>query len=410
MSSQSPETDLPLAGLRVLDFGHTVMGPTCGVVLADLGAEVIRIEPPAGDRTRRLGGFGTGFFGAFNRNKTSLALDLKQAEGRAVLLKLVATADILLENFAPDTMERLGLGYEDLRAINPRLIYCALKGYLPGPYEKLPALDEVVQMQGGLAYMTGLPGRPMRAGTSVVDIMGGVFGVVGILAALRQREQTGQGQKVQSALFESLAFLVGQHMAAGAIAGQRVPPMTARRITWAVYDVFQAQDGQVFVGVTSDQHWQRLCAAFSLPEALAQDPDLAASNGQRVAGRDRIMPELERIFSGLPVATVLERCRAAFIPCAPVAHPEDLFTDPHLLAGGVMGETALTDTVRALLPMTPLNLGGAAITLRRQPPRIGEGGAAILAGLGYAPAEIGRMLESGILALPAEETPEEASA
>lgn len=392
---------LPLTGLRVLDFGHTVMGPSCGVVLADLGAEVIRIEPPQGDRTRRLGGFGTGFFATYNRNKASLALDLKDPRGKAILEKLVATADVLVENFAPDTMERLGLGWEQLRAVNPRLVYCALKGYLPGPYEKLPALDEVVQMQGGLAYMTGLPGRPMRAGTSVVDIMGGVFGVVGILAALRQREQTGQGQKVQASLFESVAFMVGQHMAAGAIAGERVPPMTARRITWAIYDVFQAQDGQVFVGVTSDQHWQRLCQHFGLDE-LGADPSLA-SNAQRVAGRERIMPVLEKLIAGWPVEEVLRRCRAAFIPCAPVAHPEDLFTDPHLLASGIMGETALTDTVRAPLPMTPVHFENAPLTLRRQPPHVGEGGGAVLAGLGLSPEEQAALQRDGILTLPETE-------
>lgn len=393
---------LPLAGLRVLDFGHTVMGPSCGVVLADLGAEVIRIEPPEGDRTRRLGGFGIGFFPTYNRNKTSLALDLKDPRGKAVLEKLVPTADVLIENFAPGTMERLGLGWEELRKLNPRLVYCALKGYLPGPYETLPALDEVVQMQGGLAHMTGLPGRPMRAGTSVVDIMGGVFGVVGILAALRQREQTGAGQRVQASLFESVAFMVGQHMAAGAIAGERVPPMTARRITWAIYDVFQARDGQVFVGVTSDQHWQRLCAHFGLTD-LAADPSLA-TNAQRVANRPRIMPVLEGIIAALPVDAVLQRCRAALIPCAPVAHPEDLFTDPHLLASGAMGDTVLAEGLHAPLPMTPLRFDTAAITLRGQPPRVGEGSGAILEALGLSGEELAALRRDGVLTLPDAET------
>lgn len=393
---------LPLAGLRVLDFGHTVMGPSCGVVLADLGAEVIRIEPPEGDRTRRLGGFGTGFFATYNRNKTSLALDLKDPRGKAVLEKLIPGADVLIENYAPGTMERLGLGWEQLRAINPGLVYCALKGFLPGPYEDLPALDEVVQMQGGLAYMTGLPGRPLRAGTSVVDIMGGVFGVVGILAALRQREATGQGQKVQSALFESVAFMVGQHMAAGAMAGERVPPMTARRITWAIYDVFAARDGQVFVGVTSDQHWQRLAAHLGLT-ALAADPALA-DNAGRVAARDRIMPALERIFSGMSVAEVLELGRAVRIPCAPVAHPEDLFTDPHLLASGILGETRLRDGLTAPLPMTPLHFENSSLALRRQPPRVGEGTAGLLEEIGIPPEEQAALAAAGILTLPEPET------
>ncbi|MGY4802806.1 CaiB/BaiF CoA transferase family protein [Teichococcus aerofrigidensis] len=396
-----PPVELPLAGLRVLDFGHTVMGPTCGVVLADLGAEVIRIEPPEGDRTRRLGGFGIGFFATYNRNKASLALDLKDPRGKAILERLVPTADVLVENFAPGTMERLGLGWEALRALNPRLVYCALKGYLPGPYEDLPALDEVVQMQGGLAHMTGLPGRPLRAGTSVVDIMGGVFGVVGILAALRQRERTGLGQRVQASLFESVAFMVGQHMAAGAIAGERVPPMTARRITWAIYDVFLARDGQVFVGATSDQHWQRLCAQFGL-EALGADPELA-SNAQRVAGRTRIMPELERIFAAMPVEEVLRRCRAARIPCAPVAHPEDLFEDPQLLSGGVMGETRLAEGLTRPLPMTPLHFETAPLGLRRQPPAVGEGAEALLASLGLDEPERAALRRDGVLAPAAGE-------
>ncbi|WP_076955461.1 CaiB/BaiF CoA transferase family protein [Teichococcus deserti] len=389
---------LPLTGLRVLDFGHTVMGPSCGVVLADLGAEVIRIEPPEGDRTRRLGGFGTGFFATYNRNKTSLALDLKDPRGKAVLEKLIPTADVLIENFAPGTMERLGLGWEQLREQNPRLVYCALKGFLPGPYEDLPALDEVVQMQGGLAFMTGLPGRPLRAGTSVVDIMGGVFGVVGILAALRQREATGAGQKVQSALFESVAFMVGQHMAAGASAGQRVPPMTARRITWGIYDVFQAADGQVFVGVTSDQHWQRLAPRLGLHD-LAADPSLA-SNAGRVAGRDRIMPRLEEIFATMTVAEVQALGREVLIPCAPVAHPEDLFDDPHLAASGIMGATRLAEGITASLPMTPLHFEAAQIRLDRQPPAVGEGAAALLDSLGIGAHERQALAEQGILTLP----------
>ncbi len=246
---------LPLRGLRVLDFGHTVMGPSCGMVLADLGAEVIRIEPPGGDRTRRMHGFARGFFGAYNRNKRSFVVDLKSAEGKALFLRLLPTADALVENFAPGAMDRLGLGWEALRAINPRLIYCSLKGYLPGPYEHHTALDEVAQMQGGLAYMTGPPGRPLRAGTSVIDIMGGVFGAVAILAALRERDATGEGRIVRSALFETVAFLVAQHMASAAITGTPAPPMPARQSAWSIYEIMATADDPVFVAVTSDEQW-----------------------------------------------------------------------------------------------------------------------------------------------------------
>ncbi|MCK8785780.1 CoA transferase [Roseomonas sp. NAR14] len=396
----------PLCGLRVLDFGHTVMGPSCGLVLADLGAEVIRIEPPGGERTRQLVGFGAGFFGTYNRNKASLAVDLKHPEGKRVIERLVRTADVLLENFAPGTMDRLGLGWEPLHALNPRLIYCALKGYLPGPYEHLPSLDEVAQMQGGLAYMTGPPGQPLRAGASVVDVMGGLFGAIGILAALRQRDGTGLGQKVHSALFEAVGFLMAQHMAAAALSGEPTPPMTERRSAWAVYDVFAAADGQVFVGVTSDAQWPRFCAAFGLP-ALADDPALATNN-DRVRARETLLPPIRAVLAPLPVATVLERCRAALIPCAPVARPEELAADPHLQASGGLAEVALAGadpaaSVRAMLPLLPLHIGGGVPGLRRQPPRVGEDTMAVLASLGYGASEIRRMAAEGIIGLDEDE-------
>ncbi|MCM2252272.1 MAG: CoA transferase, partial [Ramlibacter sp.] len=175
---------LPYDGVRVVEFTHMVMGPTCGMVLADLGAEVIKVEPIAGDNTRRLLGSGAGFFPLFNRNKKSIALDLQRPQGREAALRLIATADVVSENFKPGTMSKLGLDYASLAALNERLVYVSLKGFLPGPYDHRTALDEVVQMMGGLAYMTGRPGDPLRAGTSVNDIMGGIFGAIGAMAAL----------------------------------------------------------------------------------------------------------------------------------------------------------------------------------------------------------------------------------
>jgi len=226
---------LPLSGVRVLEFCHAIMGPTAGLILADLGADVIKVEPADGDTTRRLVGFAAGFFPTFNRNKRSFAVDLKSKEGLALLHRLAKTADAVVENYAPGTMDRLGCGYADLSKTNPRLIYCALKGFLSGPYEHRPALDEVVQFMGGLAYMTGPPGQPLRAGSSVVDIVGGMFAVIGIQAALRERERTGRGQMIKSALFESTAFLMAQHMAGQAVTGRAPPPMPAREGGWAIY-------------------------------------------------------------------------------------------------------------------------------------------------------------------------------
>jgi len=397
----------PLAGLRVLEFSHTIMGPCAGLILADLGADVVKIEPaPAGDHTRRLPGFAAGFFATFNRNKRSLALDLKRPEGRAAVHALVRNADIVLENYGPGTMERLGCGHEALSAINKRLIYLALKGYLAGPYETRVALDEVVQMQSGLAHMTGPPGRPLRAGASVIDILGAVFGVVAILAALRERDATGVGQRLSSALFESAVFLVGSHMAGFAATGEPVPPMPARRGAWGVYDVFETagpteeEHGRLFIGITSDAHWRRFCAAFQLSD-LVDDPRFA-TNTLRVTARATLIPTLAAILGRMSEADVTRRCMMAGIPWAPVGKPEDLFADPHLLASGGLLETVI-DTLGGPqifgLPSLPLEFGEARarVTLRRQPPAMGEHGAEVLAAAGYGADTIAALRDAGVL-------------
>jgi crotonobetainyl-CoA:carnitine CoA-transferase CaiB-like acyl-CoA transferase len=394
----------PLEGLKVLEFSHTIMGPCAGLVLADLGAEVVKVEPaPMGDHTRRLPGFASGFFATFNRNKRSLAIDLKKPEGRDAVHRLVREADVVLENYGPGTMERLGCGWETLSALNPRLIYLALKGFLAGPYENRPALDEVVQFQAGLAYMTGPPGQPLRAGASVVDIMGAIFGVVAVQAALRERDRTGQGQRVGSALFESAVFLVGSHMAGEAATGEPVPPMPARRGAWGVYEPFTAADGgQVFIGVTSDAQWVRFCEAFGFGD-LAADERLR-TNAARAAARPWMIPELKARIGALPREAVVERCERAAISWAPVGKPADLFTDPHLLAGGGLLATALATlgggATEAMLPALPVEFGGARerTTLQRQPPRLGEHNAEVLAGAGFSPEEVEALRRGGILA------------
>ncbi len=393
----------PLAGLKVLEFSHTVMGPTAGLILAELGADVVKVEPaPNGDHTRRLTGFAAGFFAAFNRDKRSLAIDLKTSTGQAALHRLAKTADVVLENYGPGTMERLGCGYEQLAAVNPRLVYLALKGYLAGPYEDRPALDEVVQFHTGLAYMTGQPGHPIRAGASVVDILGAVFGVVAVQAALRERETTGRGQRVGSALFESAAFLMATHMAGIAATGRDMPPMPARQGAWAIYQVFDTSGGgQLFIGVTSDQQWERFVAEFGL-EDLAADPRLA-TNGTRVQERAWLIPALKKVFAALPRDEVAARCQRANISWAPVGKPADLFTDPHLLAGGGLvdvlvprlGEAA----VMAGMPALPVEFGvpRARPGLTRQPPRLGEHNVPVLAEAGFTAAEIAMLTERRVV-------------
>ncbi len=393
----TPESTLPYAGIRVVEFTHMVMGPTCGMVLADLGAEVIKVEPVGhgrhGDATRELIGSGAGFFPMFNRNKKSLALDLQTPEGKEAALRLIATADIVSENFKPGTMRKLGLDHASLKALNPRLIYVSHKGFLPGPYEHRTALDEVVQMMGGLAYMTGRPGDPLRAGTSVNDIMGGMFGAIGAMAALAQREKTGRGQEVQSALFENNVLLVAQHMMQFTVTGKPAAPMPARISAWAVYDVFTVKDGeQIFLAVVSDTAWAVFCDAFGFDD-LKADPRLA-SNNDRVRARAWMMPILrERLAprSAAELAAVFER---RGLPFAPITRPQDLLDDPHLRASGGLAPIELPDGRPAQAVLLPLMLDGARPGVRRSPPKLGEHNAELLGALGYAEAEIAALSQA----------------
>ena len=394
----------PLAGLRVLEFSHTVMGPTAGLVFAELGADVIKVEPvPKGDHTRGLGGFAAGFFAAFSRNKRSLAVDLKKPAGQAVIHALVPTVDLVLENYGPGTMERLGCGYEQLAPLNERLIYLALKGYLAGPYEHRPALDEVVQFQTGLAFMTGPIGQPLRAGASVIDIMGAMFGVIAAQAALREREQTGKGQRVSSALFENAAFLMSTHMAGMVATGLEARPMPARRGAWAIYEVFKTAGGaQLFIGVTSDQQWGRFVEEFGLQE-LARDPRLA-TNIMRLAERSWLIPALQDVLSRLSQDEVQARCERANVSWAPVGQPGDLFTDPHLLATGGLLDVMIsrlggTEGTPAKLPALPIEFGAdrARPGIRMQSPRMGEHSVAVLAEAGYRAEMIAELVRDGVV-------------
>ena len=383
--------NLPLQGVRVLEFVHMVMGPTCGLILADLGAEVIKIEPPDGDHTRKLTASGAGFFPTYNRNKKSLAVDLRSPAGRDIVLKLLLSADVVIENFRPGAMEKLGFGYAALKRVKPDLIYCSLKGFLAGPYEHRTALDEVVQMMGGLAYMTGGKGRPVRAGASVNDVMGGMFGAIAVLAALFQRRQTGHGQEVESALFENNVFLVAQHMMEGLMTGKPVEPMPDRVRAWAVYDTFTTSDGgQVFVGVVTDSQWKVFCEAFDLGKLLA-DPSLK-TNPQRVEARARVIPIVTEIFRRLTKQQVMDTCDKLGLPFAPIARPEDLFDDPHLNASGGLAPVTLLNGVKAKMPLLPIEMDGRRLATRLGVPQLGSHTRELLAGLGYAQQEVERLI------------------
>ena len=390
---------LPLAGIRVVEFTHMVMGPTCGMILADLGAEVIKVEPIKGDSTRRLLGSGAGFFPTFNRNKKSLALDAKHPRGREIALRLAATADVFSENFKDGTMAALGLDYAALSRLNPRLVYVSHKGFLPGPYQHRTALDEVVQMMGGLAYMTGPEGRPLRAGSSVNDIMGGMFGAIGAMAALAQREKTGRGQEVQSALFENNIFLVAQHMMQFAVTGKPAAPMPSRISAWAVYDVFEVADGgQIFLAVVSDTQWAIFCAAFGFAD-LKADPRLTTNN-DRVRARETLVPELRKRLAGFSAAELGSRFEENGLPYAPITRPHDLFDDPHLNATGGLAPVTLSDGRVTTTPLLPLAMDGLRLALRSNPPELGEHSRELLAAVGYAECDIDALVRDGIVGLP----------
>lgn len=393
----SEQAGLPLSGIKVIEFTHMVMGPTAGLILADLGADVIKVEPLKGDNTRRLIGSGAGYFPMYNRNKKSLCIDLKLETGRAVAERLVEGADILVENFRPGAMEKLGFGYPVLSARNPRLIYCSLKGFLDGPYEHRTALDEVTQMMGGLAYMTGLPGKPMRAGSSVIDITGGMFGVIAILAALEERHRTGLGQAVKSSLFESTAFMVGQHMAQQAVSGSEPGPMSVRTSAWAVYDIFESADGgQVFVGVVSDTQWRLFCDAFGLDQ-FSGDRSLD-TNAERVRQRERILPVIEQCFASLDKSSLMARLDQAGLPFAPINKPADLFDDIHLRdSGGLLDVTLPQSGEKTRLPGLPVNMGGRRFGVRQDLPREGEHSLGVLADAGFDEREIRSLMEHGVI-------------
>ncbi len=389
---------LPLAGVKVVEFTHMVMGPAAGLMLADLGAEIIRIEPAQGDSTRRLPGSGAGYFPMYNRNKRSLCVDLKSEAGKTLVQKLVDEADVLIENFRPGTMDRLGFGYEALQARNPRLIYCSEKGFLSGPYEHRTALDEVAQMMGGLAYMTGPPGQPLRAGTSVIDVQGGMFGALGIIAALYQRNATGEGQQVVASLFESTVFLVGQHMAQYAVTGKAAAPMPARVSAWAIYQVFETgDDDQVFVGVVSDKQWKLLCESFGLDE-LAADESLATNN-DRVQHKDRLLPIIKDTFRQYKKQELMDKLEKTGLPFAPITRPEELFDDPHLAASNGLLPITVTDGERAgetsKLPALPLEMNGHRFGILRPVPRKGQHTREIMTEAGYSAAEIDALIEQG---------------
>ena len=386
----------PLSGIKVIEMTHMVMGPAVGSILGDLGADVIKIEPITGDKTRKLKKSGSGYFLTYNRNKRSIALDVKTSEGREVVLKLLSTADVFIENFRPGAMDKLGFGHKEIETINPQLIYCSAKGFLNGPYQHRTALDEVAQMMGGLAYMTGPPGQPLRAGSSVIDIMGGMFGVIAILAALQERQKTEKGQKVTSSLYENVVYLMGQHMAQTATTGEAPPPMSVRVSAWAVYDIFEAKNKeQIFIGVVSDSQWKSFCESFGLVDFI-EDKDMDINSG-RVEKRDIIIPKLQELFKTFTKKELMEKLDQTGLPFAPINKPEDLFDDPHLNESGGLLKIETPDGGSTKLPAMPIEMNDRRFDVHQQVPKVGEHSKEILEEIGLSDNAIQSLFEKSIV-------------
>lgn len=377
-----------LAGVRVVEMSHMIMGPSCGMFLAMLGADVIKVEPPEGDRTRQLTGMGSGFFPIFNRGKRSVTLDLSCEDGVDALHGLLADADVFIENFKEGSLEKRGLDSAALRARYPKLIAMPHKGFLNGPYKERTALDEVVQMMTGLAYMTGPTGRPLRVGSSANDIMAGLFGAMSVMAALMDREKSGEGREVRVGLFENCLLLVAQHMVQFELEGTVAPPMPERDFSWPVYDIFETADGkQVFVGAVTLGHWDSLCGLLGLTTLVGRD-DLK-SKMQQIDAREWTLPLIAEKIRERELVELEEAFLPLGIPYAPIARPADMYEDPHVVRpGGLLPSRYGGKTFHA--PGLPVDINGEAASFDADVPDIGEHTDDVLRGLGLDGSTITR--------------------
>lgn len=377
----------PLAGIRVVEMSHMIMGPSCGMFLGFLGAEVIKVEPPEGDKTRNLSGMGRPMFPLFNRGKKSVQLDLKTKSGRAALHKLLGTADVFVENFRDASLSKMGADLERLRADYPKLILASHKGFLQGPYQDRTALDEVVQMMTGLAYMTGPTGRPLRVGSSANDIMGGLFGAFSVLAALLERRETGNGRNIRIGLFENCLLLVAQHMVQYELEGKSPPPMPERDFSWPVYDIFDTADGrQMFVGAVTEGQWAALCKLLALDELLIDER--LQTRMDQINARGWTIPIVRKSIAGRDADDLLRSFEALGIPYSPISKPSDMYSDPHVMRPGGLATSKLPDGKTFRAPSLPFEIDGVMLSGGGDLPAVGQDTAAVLQELGLNENEI----------------------
>jgi crotonobetainyl-CoA:carnitine CoA-transferase CaiB-like acyl-CoA transferase len=377
----------PLKGVRVVEMTHMIMGPSCGMFLALMGAEVIKVEPPAGDKTRNLTGMGSPFFPLFNRGKKSVQLGLASAAGRAALDRLLATADVFVDNFRDASLAKMGADPEELRAKFPELILASHKGFLAGPYQDRTAMDEVVQMMTGLAYMTGPTGRPLRFGTSAVDIVGGLFGAFSVMGALLERRETGDGRDIRIGLFENGLLLAAQHMVQFEPEGTDPPPMPERDFSWPVYDIFTTSDGrQIFVGAVTEGQWKALCTYLDLRDLLADER--LQTRMDQINQRSWTIPIVEKAISTRRYGDLLAAFEELGIPFSPINKPSDNFQDPHVLRPGGLVTSTMPDGRTFRAPALPFAVDGEMMAAGGDLASIGQHTAEILDQLGLTETEI----------------------
>lgn len=391
-----------LAGIKVLDLSRILTGPFCTMLLADMGAEVIKVEVPAtGDDTRQwgppfIGGEST-YFLSVNRNKQSLTLNLKNPTAREVFLRLVREADVLVENFRPGTMEKLGFGYDKLKEVNPRLIYAAVSGFgLTGPYKERGGFDVLAQAMGGLMSVTGEDGRPpAKAGMSVADIGAGMYATIGILAALQARSTTGEGQMLETSLLDTIVswqtYLATAYWATGKLpkkAGSAHPSIVP-------YQALKAKDQYFIVAVGNDALWQKFCSAIGQPD-LANDQRYKL-NKDRVAQRETLIPLLEELLSADTAVAWSEQLEAVGVPSGPIYSLDQVWSDPHVLARELVVEVEHPTLGTLKQPGFPIKFSGTPGSVRTAPPLLGQHTADVLQRLGYTPAEIDRMRQAGAI-------------
>lgn len=392
----------PLDDLRVLDLSRVLSGPYCTMVLADLGADVIKIEhPDGGDDTRAWvppsRGDESVYFLSLNRNKRSLTVDLKTPEGKEIIYRLAKWADVVVENFRPGTADKLGVGYDALSKLNPRLVYCAISGFgQTGPYRDKPGYDAVAQAMGGLMSVTGYPDLPpVRFGVPIADLGAAMWSLVGILAALRARDETGRGQYVDTSLYEGqlawLTYVAGNYFATG----QNPERYGSAHPTIVPYQTFETQDGDIMLAVGNDRLWRKFTVAVELPE-LTDDPKYR-TNRDREAHRGELVEILSSVFKRRTVDEWLERLDEAGIPAAPVKTVEEVVHDPHAKAREMFVTVEHPTAGDVTLPGIPVKFSETPGAVETPPPTLGQHSEEVLLELGYSEQDIAGFREKGVL-------------